>query len=315
LIPAGKDYLATYLGTLAKLKKSRSDWDLCQTEVTAREAALLAYFPEGTEASETNTLLTTAVTSVEVHETAKEAVADAQGELHKALGGRETPEEELLKANDRASLQTLLETALIGRPDLETGVSVAVEVVETARVDLATAEAEADLQTPLLELEAVNDIVREEAVNGLARLLAADLLVSSATAYLGDNQPELLSVANRIATEISDSWTGIRLDPHSDQLRVESTNGEHSDDRLSTGGRSLLNLALRLGAITVESERLPVRLPVILDDALANMDKDRRRTAFQVLAKFAEGHQVLYFTCHKHHADAAAEAGASVINF
>jgi uncharacterized protein YhaN len=96
---------------------------------------------------------------------------------------------------------------------------------------------------------------------------------------------------------------------------VESTNGEYSEDRLSTGGRSLLNLALRLGAITVESERLPVRLPVILDDALANMDKDRRRTAFQVLAKFAEGHQVLYFTCHKHHADAAAEAGASVINF
>ena len=149
----------------------------------------------------------------------------------------------------------------------------------------------------------------------LARRLAADLLESSATAYLGDNEPELLRVANRIATEISDSWTGIRLDPHSDQFRVESTNGEYSADRLSTGGRSLLNLALRLGAITVESERLPVRLPVILDDALANLDADRRRTAFEVLAEFAEEHQVLYFTCHKHHADTAAEAGASVINF
>lgn len=314
-IPADNDRLASRLRTLANLKKSREDYDRCQTDVTTRGATLFSYFPEGTQASETNTLLATAVTSVETHETAREAVADAQRALHEALGGRETPEEEILKANDRASLQTLLETALNDRPDLETDVSAADDVVETVRVDRSTAEAEADLQTPLLELEAVNDIVREKAVKGLAHLLAADLLVSSATAYLGDHQPELLSVANRIVAEISDSWTRIRLDPHSDQLLVESTNGEHSDDRLSTGGRSLLNLALRLAAITVESEKLPVGLPVILDDALANMDKDRRRTAFQELTEFAEGHQVLYFTCHKHHADAAAEAGASVINF
>ncbi|SVB69318.1 uncharacterized protein METZ01_LOCUS222172, partial [marine metagenome] len=308
-IPAEDDRLATRLGHLANLKQSRNNWDGCQTDVTTCETALCAYFPEGTQASETNTLLTTAVTSVGAHKAAKENVATAQLELREALGGQETPEEELLRDNDRASLQTLLEATSIGQPDLETDVSVAAEVVEAARVDLATAETEADLQTPLLELEAVNDAVREQAVTGLARRLAADLLESSATAYLGDNEPELLRVANRIATEISDSWTGIRLDPHSDQFRVESTNGEYSEGRLSTGGRSLLNLALRLGTITVESERLPVRLPVILDDALANLDADRRRTAFEVLAEFAEEHQVLYFTCHKHHADAAIAAG------
>jgi uncharacterized protein YhaN len=314
-IPADNDHLAARLTDLGDLQRSRGDYDRCQTDVTTREAALLAYFPEGTEASETSTLLASAIASVKAHETAEEAVADAQRALHEALGGRETPEEEILKDNDRASLQTLLEAASNGQPDLDAYVVVAKEVVATAHVALGAAEAEADLQTPLLELEAVNDAVREQAVNGLARRLAADLLESSATAYLGDNEPELLRVANRIATEISDSWTGIRLDPHSDQFRVESTNGEYSEDRLSTGGRSLLNLALRLGAITVESEGLRVRLPVILDDALANLDADRRRTAFEVLAEFAEEHQVLYFTCHKHHADAAAEAGASVINF
>ena len=314
-IPADDDRLATRLRHLANLKESRNNWDGCQTDVTTCEDTLCGYFPEGTQASETNTLLTTAVTSVGAHETAKGNVATAQLKLREALGGQETPEEELLRDNDRASLQTLLEAALNGQPDLETGVSNADEDVETARMGLATAENEADLQTPLLELGAVNDAVREQAVNGLARRLAADLFESSATAYLGDNEPELLRVANRIATEISDSWTGIRLDPHSDQLLVESTNGEYSDDRLSTGGRSLLNLALRLGAITVESERLPVRLPVILDDALANLDADRRRTAFKVLAEFAEEHQVLYFTCHEHHAGEAETAGASVINF
>jgi uncharacterized protein YhaN len=34
-----------------------------------------------------------------------------------------------------------------------------------------------------------------------------------------------------------------------------------------------------------------------------------------MLTEFAKGHQVLYFTCHEHHAKAAKDAGASVINF
>jgi hypothetical protein len=314
-IPADKDYLATCLGTLAKLKRSRSDWDRCRTDVTTCEATLIDYFPEGTQASGTKTLLDAAVGSVEAHETAREAVADAQRELREALGGRETPEEELLKANDRASLQTLQETALTGRPDLETDVSVAADAVEAARDERSTVSATAELQTPLLDVEAVNDIIRGKTVNGLAHLLAADLLVSSATAYVGDHQPDILRVAKRVATKICVDWTDIRIDPHSDQLRVESTNGEHSVNRLATGARSLLNLALRLGGLEVESEKLPVHLPIILDDALAHMDKDRRSTAFQELTEFADRHQVLYFTCHKHHADAATEAGASVINF
>lgn len=314
-ILADNDHLAIRLGTLAKLKRSRDEWDRCQTDVTTCEATLIAYFPEGTQASETNTLLRTAVTSVEAHETAREAVADTQRELREALGGRETPEEELLKANDRASLRTLRETALNGRSDLETGVLAAAEAVEAAHVECYTVTATAELQTPLLEVEAVNDIIRGKAVNGLAYLLAGDLLLSTATAYVGDHQPDILRVAKRVASKICVDWTDIRIDPHSDQLRVESTNGEHSVNRLATGARSLLNLALRLGGLEVESEKLPVHLPLILDDALAHMDSDRRRTAFQELTEFADRHQVLYFTCHKHHADAAAEAGASVINF
>lgn len=315
LIPADKDYLATYLGTLAKLKKSRSDWDRCRTDVTKCEATLIAYFPEGTQASGTKTLLDATVGSVEAHETAREAVADAQRELREALGGRETPEEELLKANDRAGLQALRQMALTGRPDLEIEVSDTALAAEAARDERSTVTATVELQTPLLDVEAVNDIVRGKVVNGLAHLLAGDLLISTATAYVGDHQPDIFRVAKRIASKICVGWTDIRIDPHSDQLRVESTNGEHSADRLSSGARSLLNLALRLGGLEVESEKLPVHLPFILDDALAHMDSDRRSTAFQVLTEFADRHQVLYFTCHKHHADAAAEAGASVINF
>ena len=101
-IPADKDYLATCLGTLAKLRRSRSDWDRCRTDVTTCEATLIAYFPEGTQASGTKTLLDAAVGSVEAHETAREAVADAQREREDRTGATLAPQKAV---NDRREHQ------------------------------------------------------------------------------------------------------------------------------------------------------------------------------------------------------------------
>jgi hypothetical protein len=47
--------------------------------------------------------------------------------------------------------------------------------------------------------------------------------------------------------------------------------------------------------------RRGIQLPMVLDDVLVNFDADRTRTAVQVLHDFSkEGHQLLFFTCHKH---------------
>jgi len=316
LIPDNNEPLASRLQDLANLKARQGELESIQTKVDTLESDLIDsdFFPEGTEFSAVATLLAISVETVSDHTVAKEAVADKQLALQTTLGGKQTPEEQLLQIHDRDGLQTILDTKLDRKPDFSEEVEEAMRVVEERLVTLASIEVAGDLQRPLLEIEAVRATIREKTVEGLAHLLAADLLRSSAKNYLGDNGQELLRTASGFATRIADGWSNILHDPESDELRVVSTNGDHPGKKLSTGGRSLLNLTLRLATITVESEKIGVRLPVILDDPLAHLDYDRRRNAFRVLDEFAREHQVLYFTCHEEHAKEAAKGTASVID-
>ncbi len=122
--------------------------------------------------------------------------------------------------------------------------------------------------------------------------------------------------ASDLATKVAVDWSGIRTvgDDSEKRLIVEGSNGNFQDDLLSTGGRSLLNLTFRLATINVEAKRLLVLLPIILDDPFVHLDETRRVAAFAMLDKFSTEHQVLYFTCHREHAEMAEAAGANRIN-
>lgn len=55
-------------------------------------------------------------------------------------------------------------------------------------------------------------------------------------------------------------------------------------------------------------------MPVILDDVLVNLDRQRCEAACRLLTAFSdEGHQVLFFTCHDHIADAFRAVDATVM--
>jgi hypothetical protein len=74
-----------------------------------------------------------------------------------------------------------------------------------------------------------------------------------------------------------------------------------SPDRLSQGGSGALALAVRLAM--AEAYLQGHGGFVMLDDPLVHFDKDRMAVAADVLRAFSATTQVLFFTCHDHHAE------------
>ena len=71
-------------------------------------------------------------------------------------------------------------------------------------------------------------------------------------------------------------------------------------DRLSQGGSGALALAVRLAM--AEAYLQGQGGFIMLDDPLVHFDNDRMSVAADVLRAFSENTQVLFFTCHDHHA-------------
>ncbi|HPO71383.1 MAG TPA: DNA repair protein Rad50, partial [Armatimonadota bacterium] len=84
---------------------------------------------------------------------------------------------------------------------------------------------------------------------------------------------------------------------------------ERDEERLSRGARDALMLCARLAAIEQAVDRLP--LPVVLDDALVNLDRRRHERALRIVARLAEKTQVLLFTCHEHTMALLRDAGVA----
>jgi DNA repair exonuclease SbcCD ATPase subunit len=80
-----------------------------------------------------------------------------------------------------------------------------------------------------------------------------------------------------------------------------ATGPELEFDLLSQGTRDIVSLALRLAlAEAAAPDGAP---PLLLDDPLVDMDPDRRAGAVRAIEAYAEGRQVLLFTCHPDHAE------------
>lgn len=79
-------------------------------------------------------------------------------------------------------------------------------------------------------------------------------------------------------------------------------------DRLSHGGGGALALAVRLAM--AEAYLRGHGGFIMLDDPLVHFDKDRMAVAADVLRTFSADTQVLFFTCHDHHAERLERRGA-----
>ncbi|UCC68668.1 MAG: hypothetical protein JSV79_01645 [Armatimonadota bacterium] len=116
--------------------------------------------------------------------------------------------------------------------------------------------------------------------------------------YERERRPKVVDEAEKFFGEITESRYRLISPPGEARLELESSDGSRKKmDELSMGTADQLYMSLRFGYIT-ELARQGQVLPVMMDDALVNCDPERARGAARGIAKLAESHQVLLFTCH-----------------
>ena len=84
--------------------------------------------------------------------------------------------------------------------------------------------------------------------------------------------------------------------------------GNRQIDYLSSGTADQAYLSLRLALSSLMNEE--EKLPILLDDALAQYDDTRCETALEFLKEYSGNAQLIMFTCHKHIAETAQNLGA-----
>ena len=183
-----------------------------------------------------------------------------------------------------------------------------------SRLEASTEVAELELHRAALEQEL------REVVGEWRRLrLASGLVESTLERFERERQPNVLREASRLFARITDEryprivQTGERAaSGKSAGFAVQGPGGAlRGPETLSRGTREQLYLCLRLGLVT-ELERRGTSLPIVMDDVLVNFDDERATAAAALLAEFAAGHQILFFTCASRTRDLLASAGRDV---
>lgn len=131
--------------------------------------------------------------------------------------------------------------------------------------------------------------------------LAQALLAEEMGRFEADHQPALLQRAGAFFERLTGGrYVAVRRRLGSDELAaVDGAETMLAPDKLSTGTRQQLYLALRLAYID-HYARQSEPLPVVLDDVLVNFDAPRATAALETLGAFSGEHQVLFLTCHEH---------------
>jgi uncharacterized protein YhaN len=114
-----------------------------------------------------------------------------------------------------------------------------------------------------------------------------------------ERQPAVFARASERLSRFSHGrYTQIRqADAGQDFRVIDSADRPVQPIDLSRGTREQLYLAVRLGLIEEFAQR-GTSLPLVLDEILVNFDPERMAAVAAELARFAEEHQVLLFTCH-----------------
>ena len=281
------------LRLVAELKKAVSDHEKASSREQDRMEELSDLLPPGAESRRAGSILDLACQNVDLYTKYQTSVQEAREKLTQSLGGTQTEANRLLDQHDKGELEEKLRKEQDKIADLKEQIVQQGKEADTARIDRSDAEVRADTEKLEIEMAAVRGRIR---------------------AKLVDNSPEILRRAEDHATQIAGDWHGLALDRDRETgIRILSSRGNHGNEKLSLGGRSGLNLSLRLATVETESAKLPFRLPLLLDDPLIHLDDTRRQRAFQIISRLAKDHQVLYFTCHGQHAEEAQTVDAHLV--
>ncbi|HBE68210.1 MAG TPA: hypothetical protein DDW52_08690, partial [Planctomycetaceae bacterium] len=167
------------------------------------------------------------------------------------------------------------------------------EKFEQLSVNHVAAEARQKLQSLKAELV-------EHAASWLQYTTAKHILQQSIELYADENEPELLRLAREYLAQLTGGrYVGVNhVRGKNDSFTVTAASGGAvSPDRLSSGTREQLYLALRMAYITHHChQREP--LPVLMDDCFVNFDDSRLRHAIQAIGSWDKSLQTVIFSCH-----------------
>ncbi|ACV62603.1 conserved hypothetical protein [Desulfofarcimen acetoxidans DSM 771] len=134
------------------------------------------------------------------------------------------------------------------------------------------------------------------------------LLAQAREGYERERQPAVLKRASRYFK----TFTGGKYNRILVPLGKSCPEVEKEDltrlgtGELSRGTAEQLYLAMRFALVREFADRV-VSLPVLMDDILVNFDPGRMRSAVEAIGELSRQHQVLFFTCHPHVAQALVE--------
>ena len=217
------------------------------------------------------------------------AVAEEAGARARAHGRYTDPAGALSRA-DLAAARTAAEARAARRDEwLEEKASIQTLVGEARRASaLATAHAE-----HARALDALERAYDQQADALVGHALAAFIEEETRDQHL----PQVFKRAREVLAEITDDRFRLDVDADAGTFRAyDATRGRAFGlDELSSGTRLQLLLAVRLAF--AEQQEVGVRLPLLLDEALANSDDERASAIVEAVLRLCrQGRQVFYFT-------------------
>ena len=176
---------------------------------------------------------------------------------------------------------------------------------------------ESETQAAALRLEEASQLAR---VGHLARehaelALATALLHRARQRFEQAHQPRIVKRAQGIFNDLTaQRYVALTVDVANQSLVVHDAQGAPwAVDQLSRGTRELLLLAFRLSVVEDFGESR-VRLPLVLDDVLVDLDAERAEGLVRQLKLFSERHQIIAMTCHRHVRELFQAAEAHVVS-
>ena len=159
----------------------------------------------------------------------------------------------------------------------------------------------------LQDMQDQKAVLSEQASQWAKAAFCASLFQKARELYERERQPGVLLLASEYFQAITaGEYVRVLVPIGEKKIRVEHASGRMMDSALlSRGTAEQLYLAMRF-ALAEEYAR-KASLPLILDDILVNFDKNRMQQTIALLAQISSKHQVIFFTCHGHVADAFSE--------
>lgn len=198
---------------------------------------------------------------------------------------------------DLASLHEELTTNASQRDSLNRRIA----EIQTRHTDVLTRR---ELQLLGAELEAGKDMLQSELERHLLAAAGRFLIDEVAATHRAEQEPALLAAADHWLNRFTAHRYRLEFDA-GEFLALDTRTGQtQSANRLSTGTRAQLMLAVRLAWIEQLETRFEA-LPLFMDEALTTSDPDRYRAIVQATGELITGgRQVFYLTAQSDDAEA-----------